>query len=304
MIHYWYGEGPNALGVGSFSPVYLLSGDVGCSVENATVETPVGVLFKSLRGWYLLTSDMQAVYVGGPVKDYDSSAPISLEVLADKRQAIILLSGSTNALVFDWGRMAWAVWNGHTAYDGAVWNNLYCWLHSSDAQVRQQTTTHLDDGAGYVFGVKTPNINIGGILGGQRVYEIQAAMQTEALNAGSIYMGYYRDGESAASETSYAAIAAMLDTQALFEPVFRPAAQKCESVAVSVYDTTTADKALKLIALAFEIGIRAGMAKRPASYTNRLGTTGGATASTTSTSAPAAPAAPATSATTATSGGK
>lgn len=82
------GTGPNLAGLNSFygSPVEIPS-DTGCVFPKSILKTAEGITFKSLKGWYLLTRDLQVRYIGGPVKAYDYQNVTAAQYVGDKQEA-------------------------------------------------------------------------------------------------------------------------------------------------------------------------------------------------------------------------
>ena len=70
------GDGPNDQGAGGFLPPRMLTRGIGCIDYRSVLETPIGILFQSRVGIYLLPRGFGAPqYIGLPIQDTVSTYP-------------------------------------------------------------------------------------------------------------------------------------------------------------------------------------------------------------------------------------
>jgi hypothetical protein len=95
------GPGLSNLNTGQqFQLVREISHDIGAVSHESVALTPLGVLFKSSKGWQLLPDGGLVRYIGGPVSDYDSEAILSIDVVETQHQVRIL--SASRMLIWDY----------------------------------------------------------------------------------------------------------------------------------------------------------------------------------------------------------
>lgn len=89
------GTGPTPSGgYNGYSDPVEIPSDVGCNSAASVLAIPSGVMFRSTKGWYVLSRDLSVKYIGGSVKRWDSDI-ITSAVLMDDRQEIRISSRQT-----------------------------------------------------------------------------------------------------------------------------------------------------------------------------------------------------------------
>lgn len=86
---YWVsGSGPSLNGLNNnFGEPQEIPSDTGCVYPRSVLLTPVGIFFKSLKGWYKLSRGLEVKYVGAPVKAFDYQNVTAAAYLGDKQEA-------------------------------------------------------------------------------------------------------------------------------------------------------------------------------------------------------------------------
>ena len=81
---------------------------------------PLGLMFKSEKGIYLLGRDFKVVYIGAAVEAYNSMTITSATLLADTNEVrFTTMEGRT--LVYDYFHNRWATFTGQTAIDSVIY---------------------------------------------------------------------------------------------------------------------------------------------------------------------------------------
>jgi hypothetical protein len=153
----------NAAGGSNYGPARLLSGEVGAESHEAVVQVPDGLLFKSSKGWYVLSRAGSVQYVGASVAAYDSEAVLAAHVMPAQHQ-VRILTGS-RMLVWDYLVNQWGEWTIANGLDACLWNDQHFYLTSSS--VKYQRTDYAD--IDYGFDVETTWIKTGGDLQGNTI---------------------------------------------------------------------------------------------------------------------------------------
>jgi len=162
------GEGPNGGGLqGRFSRPVPLSTDVGCVDARTLVETPLGLMFQSEKGIYLLDGSFQTQYVGAAVEKFNAQKLTGAVQLPD-RNSVLFVPESGRALSFDFLFGQWATWTGVVGSGAVRTGNRYVVAQQSRV-LKSNPNTHLDAGQFYQFLVRTGHASGQGLQGYQRV---------------------------------------------------------------------------------------------------------------------------------------
>lgn len=168
-LYYVAGTGPATSGAfnGYSEPIEILS-DVGCSSRVSILKTPVGVMFKSLKGFQMLRRDLSVQYIGSAVTAYDGYEVFSATMLEDQQEARFTLGfafrfgqGSTELgvnLVYSYVMDQWsttvitvtppaAAARNFVGYDSVWWPTLQLFIQTSlvDGLIRDTPGTYDDN---------------------------------------------------------------------------------------------------------------------------------------------------------------
>ena len=105
------GEGPNNIGEGQWLTPEQLTVDTGCLSQRSVVETPLGVMFRGAKGFYLLDESFRLQYIGAPLENSFSEPlgdhPSGL-LIPDKQQ--VRWSDGDATAVYDYFHNQWVRW--------------------------------------------------------------------------------------------------------------------------------------------------------------------------------------------------
>jgi len=147
QIFYITGNGPNSTGAqDDFSPPQIVTGDVGCQNTNSLVLMPLGLMFQSKKGIYLLDRSLKTQYIGADVEAYNGLTITSAELIENENQ-IRYLTSDGRALIYDYYFGKWATWTNHEGQGATIWNvnGNYVYLRS-DGRIFEQSSTSYKDG--------------------------------------------------------------------------------------------------------------------------------------------------------------
>lgn len=195
-----FGDGPNNTGQGGeFAEPQFITADAGCSDNKSIVRMPQGLMFKSKKGIYLLTSSLQLEYIGAPVESYNPNKVTSATLKSDINQIrFTLLDGP--ALVYDYYFGQWSTFGNQEANDALIWKNTYCVLRTNGFVYQENTSSFKDDFASYRLRIETGWIAVDSQVGFQRVYKF--AILGEYKSKHKLRVRVYYD-YSPASQTEY-----------------------------------------------------------------------------------------------------
>lgn len=159
----------NDTGGQNYGPARVINSDIGAISQETVALTPLGLIFKSLKGWQLLGNGLQVRYIGGPVEDFDSDTIVAVHAMADQHQVRCVSSGRT--LVWDYlaspiqGQLgAWSEWT-QGSVSACIWNNEHHVVNSGADGVMAQEATHSGAGDLPAFDLESGWIKLAGLQG-------------------------------------------------------------------------------------------------------------------------------------------
>lgn len=288
-----YGRGPSPSGgFNNFSEPEPIASDVGCTDARSVLETPMGLIFKSAKGFQLLRRDLSVEYIGDGVAAYDAFDVTAAVLLGDEQEARFTLGGTEGqTLVYSYGNLngpQWSVFHLDSpgALMDAVWwptSERYVHLHKSTALfpgLMQDTPGAYIDGVGAASPLlafilaRTSFLKVGALEGFQRVRWLYVTATADAAPTTNFAISVDFDDVYAA--LTVGAYTATTDLGTIAFPSVqavdlrhRLARQKCKSVAFTFLDAPTAGDPTKvpltgLQAMALEIGLKKGVNRLPA----------------------------------------
>ena len=146
-IFYITGDGPTPAGLqNNFSEPQLVTSDVGCITLDSVVLTPLGIMFMSQKGIYLLDRKLETAYVGAAVETYNSETITSAVMVADSSQ-VRFTTQSGPCLVYDFYYGKWSTFTNHSGTGAVIWRatDNYTYLRTSGGLVYQEDSTKYTD---------------------------------------------------------------------------------------------------------------------------------------------------------------
>jgi len=160
LIFFTSGQGPNNTGTdfGLFAPE-LIATDTGCDNHSSIVLTPVGVMFKSAKGFYLMNRSLQLEYIGYDVEIYNQQT-ITSAIMVEDRNQVRFLTNSGLTLVYDYLYKQWSTFTNHEGIDAVMWKNVYTYLRNDGAVWSENEGSYLDHNTSIKMKIKTPWIKL------------------------------------------------------------------------------------------------------------------------------------------------
>ena len=288
-IYTVYGSGPNDLGINSqFSPPELISADIGCKAPKSILQTPEGIIFQSEKGIYILTKGLELSYIGANVEDYNDCMIVSANILKDVNE-IRFVTEDNVTLVYNYYFKTWAVDNTFNAKDATVWQNTKYTYISTTKALQEDPTTYLDDGSYVSTTIRTGWINLAGLQGYQRLYEI--GLLGEYKNNHTFQIKSYYNYSDIAKETVTITASDLVNTAVygdsatygaddyyggsendeVYQTRYRPTIQKCESMSIELVDSIVGSnngQGFSLEGLSITVGRKNGLFKTSRTRSN------------------------------------
>jgi hypothetical protein len=171
-VYYLSGDGPNNLGEqDTFIKPELVSSDIGCINVNSVVLTPIGLMFKSKKGIYLLERNLNLTYIGAGVEKFNDLTVSSAKVLSEENQ-VRFTTTTGDALVYNYFVRKWASFPNHRALSAVNIGFTYYYLRSDGILYKENETSYTDNGSPINMKVTTGWLSMAGVQGFQRIYKL------------------------------------------------------------------------------------------------------------------------------------
>jgi hypothetical protein len=288
QIFYITGNGPTATGAqNDFSPPQAITGDVGCANTNSLVLMPLGLMFQSNKGIYLLDRSLQTVYIGAEVEAYNDLTITSAELIRDENQ-IRYLTSDGRCLIYDYFYGKWSTWTNHEGNGATIWNATgdYVYLRTDGRIFQQSSTSYKDDNDPVEMSLTTSWVKTNGIQGFQRIRRALVlgdfrSTHTLQLEIGHDYQDYfnevhkfdymtdldvieYGDSTPYGDEAYYGASSGGV-SDGVYQFRAHCKKQKCQSVRFRISDIEESNpgQAYSISSLMLEVGVRGNSMKLP-----------------------------------------
>lgn len=278
------GDGPDPTGANNFySSPQIVTTDVGCTQPNSIVLMPLGLIFFSAKGWYLLNRSLQTSYIGADVEAFNTQTYVNATLVPYANQTRFLTS-SGSTLVYDHYVGQWSTFTNHAGNDAQVVNGVYYYLRTNGVVYQETPGVFLDAGQYISIRIRTGWISFASINGFQRIWSgivLGSYISGHSLLCRIAYdlEPYFTDvlqinASSVANATSWGSdtywgqsspYGGDGDNVEQFE--IMPPRQKCSSIQFEFTDLGqgTTGEGLNLSALTLLVGMKRGLAKIPSS---------------------------------------
>lgn len=279
-IFFIVGQGPDNTGLNNdFSDAILITTDCGCIDPRSVVGTPVGIMFQSAKGIYLIDRSLQVQYIGSSIEGYNDETITSATLVPNTNQVRFTLeSGKT--LVFDYYVQQWGVFTNQFAVDSLVWQDSTTLLRSNGTVLRETPGVFTDAGSPIRLKIATSWLSFAKVQGFQRVRRAQILGALKSphnlmvnvcvdFNDNIVQQAmvqptpptYYGGSSPYGAESVYGG------TFQLYQWRIDLARQKCQAVKFIFEDVPASGsgEGLNLTSIGFEVGAKTGLNKMPAS---------------------------------------
>lgn len=184
------GDGPNDVGQqDSLSSTQLVTTDVGCENPRSVVYMPLGLMFKSTKGIYLLDRSLQAQYIGAPVEAYNDLEITSSQLVPDTNQ-VRFTTAEGRTLVYDYLINQWYTFTNVKAVDSAIFEKKFTYINSTGTVFQESPGTYLDGSSPIKIKIVTSWLQFAGIQGFQRIYQTLILGEYKSLNKLQVSVAY------------------------------------------------------------------------------------------------------------------
>lgn len=263
-IFYVVGTGPSPNGSNNdFSDATPVASDVGCQNQSSVVLTPVGLMFQSPKGIYLLDRSLEVSYIGADVEGFNSISVTSSQLMDDVNQVRFTLANGTE-LVFDYYYKQWDVFTDLNANDSGLFQTNHTIINPSGAVWQESPGTFTDNGAAILLSLTSNWMSFDNIQGYQRIYSL--LFLGEWKSAHTLTFNIYTDFDD--SSPLQTTVVPMLTDPSPADYQFRvfmnDLVAKCQSIKIQITESQPAGQfgeGLSISNLAFIVGTKQGLNK-------------------------------------------
>lgn len=281
-IFFFSGDGPNNLGQqDTFTEPDLITSDVGCKEPASITNTAEGAYFKSTKGFYLLSRDLNLEYVGRDVEAFNNEVVTSGTLVQDTNQVRFTLKSGT-ALVYDYFQRQWMTFNNHEVSDALLYKQAYIYAKAETSSLFKETKDfYKDQNLNIGLNIETGWIKLNSLQGFQRVRRgiLVGNFKSDHKLKISIaydYQDYYTDeiiwsADDLFDVTLYGSEALFgddeffgtNDDETTYQVRFHLPRQKCESIKFKFEDVVIGDSgaSMEINHLMLEVAIKDGVYK-------------------------------------------
>jgi len=246
----------------------------GCTSPRSVVTTANGIVFASVKGFYMIGADLGAQYIGASVEDYTSAVIDAAYDELNDTVYYLLADGTHLVLTFFTTEAGveprWSVDQNSGGSSVQVINGLRYLLPTSTTTetksvYRETAGTYIDRNISTTqvpaFKATSAWVPMGGIQGFGRVYKALVIGTFPAAQAATtvlVRIGFNYSSTYAESHTILSTAMIANGNNVQFE--IRPATQKCEAIRfeISQPETTVAGAGLALNQIQLTVGIKSG----------------------------------------------
>jgi hypothetical protein len=127
-------------------------------------------MFQSDKGIWLLARNLQTLYIGAPVEQYNSNTIVSAFVVPGVNQVRFTLDNGIT-LMFDYFYQQWGTFLNVKALSSIIYQGLHTFLETTEDIYQETPGLYLDESEPVELSFTTSWFNLAGIQGYQRIYD-------------------------------------------------------------------------------------------------------------------------------------
>ena len=171
-INYISGTGPDNTGASNnFTDPIFVTSVTGCTNQQSIVNTPMGLLFQSDKGIWILDRSLSTNYIGAPVESLVEGANVLSAILIPGTNQVRFTLDTGITLMYDYYYQQWSSFQGIPGISSCIYNNLHTYLNSFGEVFQETPGQYLDGTTPTVMSFTTGWLNLAGFQGYQRLYE-------------------------------------------------------------------------------------------------------------------------------------
>jgi hypothetical protein len=173
-MYYLNGSGPDNTGANStYSQPIFISSTVGCANPNSIVLIDSGIMFQSDKGIWLLGRNLQPNYIGQAVEKYVIGNTVTSATVIPGTTQVRFTINTGITVMYDYLYGQWGTFSNTPAISATLYQGLHTYLNKYGQVCQETPGSYLDLSTPVLIGLMTNHIQLQGLSGYQRLWEIQ-----------------------------------------------------------------------------------------------------------------------------------
>ena len=170
-IYYINGSGPDITGANNqYSQAIFVTSTVGTDNPASIVFTPMGLMFQSDKGIWLLGRDLSTQYIGAPVEGFNGQTVTSAITIPGTNQVRFTLNNNFT-LMYDYYYQQWGSFINTNAISSTIYQGLHTYLDPYGNIYQETPGAYLDGANPVLIQFTTSWFNLAGLQGYERFYD-------------------------------------------------------------------------------------------------------------------------------------
>lgn len=192
-MYYIVGTGPDNTGANNdFSEPVFITSTVGCSNPDSIVQMPMGLMFQSDKGIWLLGRDLSSKYIGAPVESFNNSLVKSALCVPGTNQVRFTLANGT-VLMYDYYYDQWCTFTGIPGISSTLYQGMHTFLNSLGQVLQETPNSYIDNTRPVCISYTTAWFKLTDLQGFQRAYYLYLLSNYVTPHKLSVQLAYDYD---------------------------------------------------------------------------------------------------------------
>lgn len=195
-MYYMVGVGPDNTGANNdlTDPVYI-SSTVGTSSQQSIAFIPLGLMFQSSKGIWLLGRDLSTSYIGANVETLSLANVVNATAVPPGTNQVRIMLSENVTIMYDYYFGRWGTFDCPPSISSTTYLDLHTYLDKFGRVFQETPGLYLDGVRPVLFSFTTSWINLAGLQGFQRAYMLYILGQYKTPHKLALTLSYdYEDG--------------------------------------------------------------------------------------------------------------
>lgn len=276
-----YGQGPDNTGANNdYNAGQLITTDSGCINARSLVLMPLGLLYQSAKGIYLLDRSLNVSYIGKDVEFINGQTITSAELIEYTNQ-VRFTTASGTTVVYDYFVRQWSTFTPQLANDSVIFEEQFTYVLPNGLVYQETPGIFTDNGEFIQMALTTSWLSLAGLQGFQRAY--RALFLGDYLSPHQLLVGVAYDFNPTQVQQEYISTTPLFSltdygedspygnevlyggAYPLYQFQVRFARQKCEAIQFTIQDVQSSNfgEGFSISAFNLMVGAKKGSQKSP-----------------------------------------
>lgn len=276
-IYYQIGQGPTSTGAqDDYQQPIFITTDVGTTDPQSVISMPLGLMFKSNKGYYLLSRALDPIYIGQSVEKYNDLKNTGA-ILCDDCNEVRFTHSDGVTLSYNYNEQQWSVFKNTECKSCVLWQNNWTILKDDDSVYVENKTSYFDGQTPVTKKLTTAWIQVANLQGAQRIYRVLFIGKLKSQHRLQVLLSYDFDdsikeqfifdteqilGSSYYGEGYYGQDSYYGGADPVYQIEIRPSIQKCQAIRFTLQDLNDQGingAGFELTGMTIQVGIKQGL---------------------------------------------